>query len=623
MKFESFFIGLLVIVMISTGAMGGMSGMITSDHASGKNSDTMRYQVTFQPPVIECTDSYAQVFVKGANQILMQENLPVLPMFAEIIKLPLGTKITKIQPNDFTVYTVPVPKQIRPADEPVPVKRERISDEKREDALYEEIFCYPENWYASTQGVGIDRGERFLFLTLQIYPVRYLASSNQLQYITTTEFEISYETSLITDTVQGIYDLLVICPDAWKEDVGELKTHKENRGIKTQVVSLTDIINENFFPLQGRDAAEQVKYFIKNALDEWGITYVLLVGGRKPGIPEEWIMPVRYVHIYWANEERYISDLYFADIYDANYNFSSWDTDENDIFGEWKRTSVLKDDMDLYPDVYVGRWACRMKAELEIMIQKTIRYEQGSTSKRVILAGGDNFPQAGIEGEIVCDKTLDFLPGYDAEKIYASEMDVTSKAMKKGLMKGSTFIHLHGHGSPIYWSTHKEGGEEDEWEDGLKFYDLPFFFNSEYPIAIIGGCHTAMFNVSLTVHAWTGGIPAPEGISWWFARKPGGGAIASLGYTCFPVATPGEDGDLDGDGINEADCEESGYGFMQLQLIYAHGIEDEEFLGECWGYAVRNYIDLFKKPASAHHFHTIQGFVLLGDPSLKIGGYGQ
>jgi hypothetical protein len=623
MKLESLFTGLLVIVMISTGALGGMPGIIKSGHDSEQEIDTMSYQVTFQPPVIECNGDYAQVFVQEANQILMQEDLPVLPMFSKIIRLPFGAKITKIQPNEFTVYTVPLPKQIIPAEEPVPVTMEKIPDNKRDHSLYEEISCYPENWYASTQGVGIDEGQRFLFLTLQIYPVRYVASSNILEYITTMEFDISYETSLIQDNVQGIYDLLVICPDDWKEDLGELKNHKENQGIKTQVVSLADIVNESFFPLQGRDQAEQVKYFIKNALDDWGITYVLLVGGRKPGIREEWIMPVRYAHIYWADEERYISDLYFADIYDANYNFSSWDTDENNIFGEWKRTGFLKDDMDLYPDVYVGRWACRVKAELEIMIQKTISYEQGSTSKRVVLAGGDNFPQAGIEGEIVCDKTLEFLPGYDAEKIYVSEMDVTSKAMKNGLMQGSTFIHLHGHGSPIYWSTHKVGGDESEWEDGLKFYDLPLFFNNEYPIAIIGGCHTAMFNVSLTIHSWTGGIPAPEGISWWFARKPQGGAIASLGYTCFPVATPGESGDLDGDGIDEADCEESGYGYMQLQLVYAHGIEGDEYLGECWGYAVRAYADHFKTPASPHHFHTIMGFVLLGDPSLKIGGYGQ
>jgi hypothetical protein len=258
--------------------------------------------------------------------------------------------------------------------------------------------------------------------------------------------------------------------------------------------------------------------------------------------------------------------------------------------------------------------------ELKIMIEKTIHYESTTTSKRIVLAGGDNFEHEGIEGEIVCDKSLSYLPDFEADKVYVSLGDVTSTAMQQGLNKGSTFIHLHGHGSPIYWSTHKVNGF-DRWEDGLKFYDLPLFFNEEYPIAIIGGCHTAMFNVSLTIHPFTGGIPVPEGLSWWLTRKYDGGAIATLGYTAYPVATPGEDGDLDGNGINEPDCVESGYGYMQLEFFYAYGIEGKQYLGECWSYAVGSYSEHFKIPNRTWHLHTIQSFVLLGDPSLKIGGY--
>ena len=130
-----------------------------------------------------------------------------------------------------------------------------------------------------------------------------------------------------------------------------------------------------------------------------------------------------------------------------------------------------------------------------------------------------------------------------------------------------------------------------------------------------------MFNVSLTIHAWTGGLPAPEGISWWFARKYNGGGIASLGYTAFPVATPGDEGDLDGDGVNELDEIESGYGFMQLEFFRAYGVLGQQYLGECWGSAVSSYTDHYKIPYERWHIHTIQSFVLLGDPSLRIGGY--
>jgi hypothetical protein len=128
-----------------------------------------------------------------------------------------------------------------------------------------------------------------------------------------------------------------------------------------------------------------------------------------------------------------------------------------------------------------------------------------------------------------------------------------------------------------------------------------------------------MFNVSLTIHPWA--PPVPEGIGWWLTRKYHGGSIATLGYTAFPVATPGESGDLDGDGINEPDCTESGYGYMQLQFFKAYGIEGYQYLGECWQYAVSSYIDNFKIPYQRYHLNTLQSFVILGDPTLKIGGY--
>ena len=51
-------------------------------------------------------------------------------------------------------------------------------------------------------------------------------------------------------------------------------------------------------------------------------------------------------------------------------------------------------------------------------------------------------------------------------------------------------------------------------------------------------------------------------------------------------------------------------------------MEEKEYLGDCWGYAVSQYINLFTQPNAQWHLHTLQGFVLLGDPSLKIGGYG-
>ncbi|MEA2055080.1 MAG: C25 family cysteine peptidase [Candidatus Thermoplasmatota archaeon] len=618
-------IAIFVVLALLFGAASAIE--VNEGVNEGKNvSDSfnsIQSKEVFSEPVITDRNGYINLNVEGCS-VFLSPGKPVMPVYKKVFAFPIGTKITGIEVIPGGIKEMPVHGKIMPAYEPVPPGMETQPIKKWEDrSVYGKASLYPEKWHEYKTMGGIKDGEHATLLVVSVYPVHYNPLGGMIKYADNVEIKVDYIPPEKPMLDNDVYDLLIVTPAEFSDALQPLVEHKESYGVKTMLVSLDEIYNGNYFTVQGRDDAEKVKYFIKNAIEEWGIDYVLLVGGRKPGVQEEWLMPVRYAWVYWVDEIKYISDLYFADIYDSDGQFSSWDTDENDVFSEWKSFGHLKDEMDLYPDVYLGRWACRSKAEVKIMVDKTIRYESTTASKRIVLAGGDNFEEGvDYEGETVCDKLLDCLPGFEAKKIYASQMDVTSDAMKEGLNEGAAFIHLHGHGSPIYWSTHKPGNiDPPVWEDGLKVYDLPLFFNKEYPIAVIGGCHTAMFNMSMTVHPWTGGIPYPEGLSWWFARKYGGGAIASLGYTAFPVATPGEEGDLDGDGINESDCAESGYGYMQIKLFYAYGIEGLQHLGECWGYTVGNYVEHFNSPPERWHLHTIQAFVLLGDPSLKIEGY--
>jgi hypothetical protein len=574
----------------------------TDESQLKKWSDSQREHIEFSDINIR----NESVHVENCANVIA-ENKPVVPMFTKTYIFPAGSTF-KVEAHPVQVNALG--EIVLPSSYiPVPPGHEL------RQGSYNTTIVYPSQWWSYDAKAGVVNSERVVILNVYLFPVRYVAGN--VFFAESFELQVSYEKPKQPLFTNDAYDLLIICPREWEEELNPFVEHKESHGIKTKLVCLECIYGGEYFTVQGRDDAEKVKYFIKHAIEEWGIEYVLLTGGRKPGIREEWFLPVRYVHVYWADENRYISDLYYADVYDASFAFSSWDTDENNVFSEWKRVGSLQDEMDLYPDIYVGRWACRNKAELKIMIEKTMNYENRIASKKIVLVGGDNFDPEGIEGEIVCDKTLTYLSDYEAEKIYASQIDVTPTAIKSALENGASFIHLHGHASPISWSTHKPDNF-DEWEKGLEIWDLPVFFNEEHPIAVIGGCHTSMFNISLTNYPW--GIPAPEGLGWWFTRKYKGGAIASLGYTAFPVATPGEDGDLDGDGINEADCIESGYGYMQLRFFYAYGIEGNNALGQCWSYASGKYTEHFKVPHQRWHLHTIQSFVLLGDPSLNIGG---
>ena len=94
--------------------------------------------------------------------------------------------------------------------------------------------------------------------------------------------------------------------------------HKNRIGVSTFLVTLDEVYDRMFW--HGRDNAEKIKYFIKTAIEEWGINYVLFVGGKK-GQSDDWYCPVRYIHMENSWESEIISDLYFADIYESNGNF--------------------------------------------------------------------------------------------------------------------------------------------------------------------------------------------------------------------------------------------------------------------------------------------------------------
>ena len=140
----------------------------------------------------------------------------------------------------------------------------------------------------------------------------------------------------------SIYDLLIITPSDFQKSLEPLKEHKNKYGVKTNIVTLDQIYNDI---VNGRDNPEKIKLFIKKAFDDAQIKYVLLVGNFRK-------VPIRYVNNADINfnEPYFISELYYADIVDKNGNFSSWDTNNNGIYGEWNNDEAQDKDIDVFGD---------------------------------------------------------------------------------------------------------------------------------------------------------------------------------------------------------------------------------------------------------------------------------
>ena len=96
---------------------------------------------------------------------------------------------------------------------------------------------------------------------------------------TNITFAYKISSNNIVKNNQENFDMIIISPEQFRNSLDNFITHKKNHEIETTFVSLEDIYNGGYFDAQGRDNPEKIKYFIKNAIEEWNIKYVLFIGG--------------------------------------------------------------------------------------------------------------------------------------------------------------------------------------------------------------------------------------------------------------------------------------------------------------------------------------------------------
>ena len=467
-------------------------------------------------------------------------------------------------------------------------------------------------------------GILLLFSGLMVFPTTGIINKKVDNTVKET-----YQT--LTSSSDTIYKLLVIAPGQFEKELEPLVSHKENMGVSTVLITLDkvyDDMNEN-----GRDEPEKIKYFIKLAIEEWGTEYVLLVGGKKGQLPL-WYFPVRYVNMDNDWEPHYISDLYYADIYDSEKQFSSWDSDGDGRYGEWREGEEPEDkNIDMSPDVAVGRLPCRNKLEVKIMVEKIIDYETNAYDKSwfndMIVVAGDTYLEdqnpkwKGYEGEYYADRALENMTGFNPIKLYTSDETLTGQSdVINAVNQGCGFLYFVGHGNPMTWGNHPPNNEE--FIKGLTVQDMYKLKNKHmYPVCVVSGCHNNQFDVSLLKildkKALYRGEATFECWGWKLTRKIGGGSIATIG--CTALGHTKEDKNAFAGGINE----------LEVQFFKQYGQNDVGLLGNTWIAAISWYIDTYPIDWNAPEpddlndswvdAQVAQSWILFGDPSLQIGGY--
>jgi hypothetical protein len=625
-----------------------LSNIIIADD----NFIEIEIKLYFDKPIIEYKNDFIMIDFNNSNGFLYQSNRPIIPFVFRNYSFPLGSKIIDIDLNFNTIKYKNLSKKIMPSLEPViPGIKKNDSNFEMDPRVYDSFDLYPDNWYKIHTGGGIYKGEHQTFLNIRIFPIRYNPKSDKIYYLDYIELKISIKKPADNFLkINTMYDLIVISPIEFSDQIQRLVNHKNNLGINTTIKFCEDI----YFEYEGVDQAEEIKLFIKDALELWNTRHFLLVGGLKSLIlaesrdnknigSKDWYLPVRYSNLRESGslyDPGFISDLYFADIYDSEGNFSSWDSNDDGVFGKWSLFSSGRDIIDLYPDVFIGRLPCRNVYEVRIVVDKIINYESHlkdpSWYKKIVLVAGDPFDDSIVgthyfEGELIADKISNYMNDFNKIKLYSSNLDIkpdetplTVNIMRE-FNEGCGHIFFDGHGSPGTWNTGWEYGELID-DGGINVFDVLLLHNgNRTPLCIIGGCHTSQFNLSLFAtilnkpYTWTYGFPVAECLGWHLTRKIDGGSIATIGNTGLGYEAEGEYGDRDGDGLNEPDCVEAWGGYLE-RCFYKSLDDNIIVLGEAWANAIKSYLDIYPGMDSQWDTKVIEEWILFGDPSLNIGG---
>jgi hypothetical protein len=632
---------IVILVIVGMLVLGGLGAVAVSQ--TTKPSLNKSATISFSHPVIQNTNGYSLVTVPQTNSWLRATGMPLLPAEVTTYTFPFGTKIQSVDVTFSNPQEFKLGNPIQATPSPVAAVDGTLITAPQQDQSIGTL--YPEALFDYTMGAGVSNGEHTLFLTIRCFPVQYKPGENIVLYRGTATISVTYDLPPQTPAKTTTYQLLIIAPKKFTSALQPLVDHKISHGITTKLIAEDDICNNaTEFPTHGRDCAEKMKYFIKDAYDQWGINYVLLVGGRSGGImKEKWWLPVRYTNLdddaNW--EGGFLSDLYFVDLYDAYGNFSSWDSNDNGIFAEWNNHG--KDIIDMYPELSVGRLACKSVSDVKLQVSKIITYETTTAGsdwfKKIVVVGGDSAPMAGdpfFEGEQENQLAITYVPEFTPTRLWASNGNLTGpQDVTNAISAGCGLLFFDGHGNPMTWSTHPPYNES-VWIDGLPIQDMTKITNgAKLPVTVCGGCHNGQFNTSLlnivkgfltdgfkyfayknsVGRFWYSEWP-PACWAWKLMSMKQGGSIATMAYT-------GLDWFAEGDGNNDSipDCTQFLSGYTNTQFFKNYGVNNMTILGSAHTQALTDYLNKFPPMADKLDCKTVQEFALLGDPSLQIGGY--
>lgn len=426
-------------------------------------AQTIEQTYHFGQPTVSERDGYQQIGFQGClpNGIVGE---PTLPWQSVSLILPQGQEAAAINVEFSDFVELEGCFNLYPTQRPRPISNEKEIPFAKNENLYRSNKAYPTHSFSAVSTQYLN-GVAFAFSGFT--PVQYVPATGKVSYAQTVK--VTIETTPSRDDLSrklwltpenkasikrlaqnenmlstyskrgreiGGYDMLVITSEEWMPHFGEYLNLYNNKGVRTQIVSLEEI----YATMEGQDNQEQIRNYIIREYEDNGIQMVSLGGDVS-------IVPFRFLYC-WAQEgeeDQLPSDMYYACL-DGTLN-----NDGDDRWGE-----VGED--DLLPELGIGRLPFNNEAQFETIMHKTFSYLQnpvlGEFTSPILGAehlgdgyyGSEDMERLIGENNDFDYTTYGYPEDYNFKRYYATPtMGWNGSAFRDVIGTGGQYVHHVGH----------------------------------------------------------------------------------------------------------------------------------------------------------------------------------
>ncbi|HMF34851.1 MAG TPA: C25 family cysteine peptidase, partial [Candidatus Lokiarchaeia archaeon] len=273
------------------------------------------------------------------------------------------------------------------------------------------------------------------------------------------------------------------------------------------IINTTENISATY---PGRDLPEQIRNCLRDLYYNGSLEWVLLAGNSTT-VPPRYVYNDDTVQV-TANEledQHGQTDLYYkpTDFYYSALA-GTWDENGNGIFGESANVTKTTDEIIWTPNVYVGRFPANSYAEMQGLVDKTIKYETnppiGTWMQKMVLGGiisdpsprnndeayvvqkiADTDVPSSITKAILLQTTAAYSPAPNVNNITNTNMQFES-----AVAAGASLAHFEGHGN--YYELASSVGSNDVL-DTSSAASLPN--NDQLTFFYTAACDSAAFDL--------------------------------------------------------------------------------------------------------------------------------